>query len=87
MDLLDDAQALLPELMRLRTALHREPEVGLDLPRTRDRVLAALAGLPLEITTGTATTSVTAVLRGTAPASATSSARRDTGPDHRAAAR
>ena len=71
MDLLDDAQALRPELMQLRTALHREPEVGLDLPRTRDRVLAALAGLPLEITTGTATTSVTAVLRGTRPSAAT----------------
>ena len=71
MDLLDDAQALRPELMQLRTALHREPEVGLDLPRTRDRVLAALAGLPLEITTGTATTSVTAVLRGTRPSGAT----------------
>ncbi|HEX4250913.1 MAG TPA: M20 family metallopeptidase [Pseudonocardia sp.] len=68
MDLLDDAQALRPELTELRVGLHREPEVGLDLPRTRDRVLAALVGLPLEISTGTATTSVTAVLRGTAPA-------------------
>jgi hippurate hydrolase len=68
MDLLDDAQALRPELTELRAALHREPEVGLELPRTRDRVLAALAGLPLEIGTGTGTTSVTAVLRGTGPA-------------------
>jgi len=68
MDLLDDAQAMRPELTELRGALHREPEVGLELPRTRDRVLAALAGLPLEIGTGTATTSVTAVLRGTRPA-------------------
>ncbi|MFD6416768.1 M20 family metallopeptidase [Streptomyces sp. NPDC060194] len=52
------------DLVRLREDLHREPEVGLHLPRTRDRILAALDGLPLEITTGTALSSVTAVLRG-----------------------
>ncbi|SFO04074.1 hippurate hydrolase [Pseudonocardia ammonioxydans] len=64
MDLRDDARALHPDLVDLRRALHREPEVGLELPRTRDRVLAALQGLPLEVHEGTATTSVTAVLRG-----------------------
>ena len=48
----------------MRRVLHREPEVGLDLPRTQERVLEALDGLPLEISTGTGTTSVTAVLRG-----------------------
>ncbi|MFF3305687.1 M20 family metallopeptidase [Streptomyces sp. NPDC002908] len=52
------------DLVRLREDLHREPEVGLDLPRTRAKVLAALDGLPLEITTGSALSSVTAVLRG-----------------------
>ncbi|ALE73097.1 amidohydrolase [Pseudonocardia sp. EC080625-04] len=66
MDLSDDARSLHPDLVALRRALHREPEIGLELPRTRDRVLTALQGLPLEITEGTATTSVTAVLRGTA---------------------
>ncbi|MFI0467436.1 M20 family metallopeptidase [Saccharopolyspora sp. 5N102] len=65
MDLLDDARALLPDLVRVREALHREPEVGLHLPRTQERVLDELRGLPLEISTGTGTTSVTAVLRGT----------------------
>jgi hippurate hydrolase len=70
MDLVEDARAAAPDLVRLREALHREPEVGLSLPRTQERVLAALDGLPLEITTGVATTSVTAVLRGD---------RRDTG--------
>ncbi|WP_308164351.1 M20 metallopeptidase family protein [Nonomuraea sediminis] len=51
-------------LVSLRRALHEDPELGLELPRTQRRVLAALAGLPLEITLGTAATSVTAVLRG-----------------------
>lgn len=59
-----DAQALLPELVALRRALHQEPELGLHLPRTQEKVLAALAGLPLEITLGTKLSSVTAVLRG-----------------------
>lgn len=66
MHLLDDAQSMAGELTRLRETLHREPEIGLQLPRTQERVLAALDGLPLEITSGTSTTSVTAVLRGTA---------------------
>lgn len=64
MDLRDDGRSLHPDLVELRRALHREPEVGLDLPRTRDRVLTALRGLPLEIHRGESTSSVTAVLRG-----------------------
>jgi hippurate hydrolase len=59
-----DAAVLQPELVSLRRALHRTPEIGLDLPRTQEAVLAALDGLPLEISTGTALSSVTAVLRG-----------------------
>ncbi|MEU6577187.1 M20 family metallopeptidase [Streptomyces sp. NPDC046805] len=68
MNVLQDAQAMGGELAVLRHALHAEPEIGLDLPRTQQKVLAALEGLPLEISTGTNTTSVTAVLRGTATA-------------------
>lgn len=64
MPLLDDATAMVDEMTRLRRDLHRQPEIGLQLPRTQERVLAALDGLPLEITLGTSTTSVTAVLRG-----------------------
>jgi hippurate hydrolase len=60
----DDAEAIAPDLVRLRRAVHREPEVGLDLPGTQRKVLAALEGLPLEISLGTALSSVTAVLRG-----------------------
>ena len=61
-----DLSALQDDLVRLRRELHQMPEIGLDVPRTQERVLAALDGLPLEISTGTATTSVTAVLRGQA---------------------
>jgi hippurate hydrolase len=60
----DDAEAIAGELAGLRHAIHREPEIGLNLPRTQHKVLAALDGLPLEVATGTALTSVTAVLRG-----------------------
>jgi hypothetical protein len=59
------ARELQPELTRFRHAMHQEPEIGLDLPRTQEKVLRALDGLPYEITLGKETTSVTAVLRGT----------------------
>jgi amidohydrolase len=64
MDLRDDARALQGDLADLRRALHREPEIGLHLPRTQEKVLAAMDGLPLEVSTGTSLSSVTAVLRG-----------------------
>ena len=62
-------EALLDELVALRRAIHADPEVGLELPRTQRRVLEALEGLPLEIALGRTTTSVTAVLRGTVESS------------------
>jgi hippurate hydrolase len=64
MDLHDDARSMSDDLAELRKALHRAPEVGLELPRTQEKVLEELDGLGLEVTTGSATTSVTAVLRG-----------------------
>ncbi len=64
MSVYENARELGEELSELRRDLHREPELGLDLPRTREKVLAALDGLPLEVSTGKALTSVTAVLRG-----------------------
>ena len=64
MTLLEDAGAIHDELRAFRRAMHAEPEVGLDLPRTQERVLAALDPLGLELFTGSATTSVTGVLRG-----------------------
>jgi amidohydrolase len=60
----DDAVAISGELTRLRRAIHRDPEIGLDLPRTQQKVLEALTGLPLEVSCGRSLSSVTAVLRG-----------------------
>ena len=62
-----DAKELQSHITRLRHELHQEPEIGLHLPRTQEKVLKALDGLPYEITLGETTTSVTAVLRGGAP--------------------
>jgi amidohydrolase len=63
----DAAAAISADLAELRRSIHAEPEIGLDLPRTQRKVLDALAGLPLEISTGRNLTSVTAVLRGGQP--------------------
>jgi hippurate hydrolase len=63
----DQARALAPQLAEIRRRLHQHPEVGLQLPKTQAIVLSELDGLPLEIGTGTSTTSVTAVLRGGRP--------------------
>lgn len=65
--LANDACAMAPELVELRRAFHRQPEVGLHLPQTQQTVLAALDGLGLEISLGTTLSSVTAVLRGSTP--------------------
>ena len=51
-----DAKEMQVDLARFRHALHREPEIGLDLPRTQEKVLKALDGLPYEITLGKDTT-------------------------------
>ncbi len=67
MTLRSDAAAILDELVALRRDLHRIPEIGLHLPRTRQRVLAALDGLDLELSLGKNLSSITAVLRGGKP--------------------
>jgi hippurate hydrolase len=61
---LAEAQEIQDELVTLRRRFHQEPEIGLDLPKTQAKILAALDGLGLEVTTGKSLTSVTAVLRG-----------------------
>ncbi|MFT4296555.1 MAG: M20 family metallopeptidase [Micropruina sp.] len=58
------AARLHPELRALRREIHADPELGNHNPRTQARILEALAGLDLEISTGTSLTSVVAVLRG-----------------------
>ncbi|GAB4078476.1 M20 metallopeptidase family protein [Nostocoides australiense] len=52
------------DIIALRRDLHRHPELGLHNPATQQRIVDALAGLPLEITRGRDCTSVVAVLRG-----------------------
>jgi len=63
----DDAVRGLPRTAELRHALHRVPELGLDLPLTQGLVLDALADLDLEVSTGRGLSSVTAVLHGARP--------------------
>jgi len=64
MTILDDARSMRDDLVELRRRLHQHPEVGLDLPWTQETVLAAIDGLPLEVTAGSDVSSVTAVVRG-----------------------
>ncbi len=58
------AHALASQLIDLRRALHRVPELDRQLPQTQALVLEALQGLDLEVSTGRGLSSVTAVLRG-----------------------
>lgn len=64
MDFIDSARTLHDELVALRRDLHRHPEPGLELPWTQRRLLDELEQLPVEISLGTASSSITAVLRG-----------------------
>lgn len=63
-DVMEAATDLLPDLVALRRAIHAEPEIGLHNPRTRDRIRAALDGLPLEWRAGPSTTGLIATLQG-----------------------
>jgi len=58
------AAELLPDMIRMRRAIHAEPEIGLQNPLTTAKARAALEGLPLEIVEGGATTGFVATLRG-----------------------
>jgi hippurate hydrolase len=65
--LLTSARELLPDVIELRRTLHRHPEIGNDLPVTRETVLAALDGLPLELHLHKTTSGIVAVLDGKLP--------------------
>jgi amidohydrolase len=65
--LLESARKLQPETTALRRAIHQEPELGLDNSATRAKVLAQLAGLPLEIAQHAKSSGVVATLRGAKP--------------------
>ena len=66
-ELIAAAGAVHDDVVALRRAIHREPELDLDLPRTQGRVLDALAGLPLIVRTGERLSSVVADLDGERP--------------------
>jgi hippurate hydrolase len=61
---LAEAQEIQNDLATIRRQIHQEPEIGLELPKTQAKIVTALEGLGLEISTGNALSSVTAVLRG-----------------------
>lgn len=61
------AQSVQSDTVALRRAIHAEPELGLQTPKTMAKVRAALEGLPLEWKTGSSTTGAIAVLRGARP--------------------
>ncbi len=63
-ELLTAARSHESEITALRRAIHAEPELGLDTPRTLAKVKEALAGLPLEWREGPSCTGAVAVLKG-----------------------
>lgn len=63
----DAAQALQADTVALRRAIHAEPELGLQTPKTLAKVRTALEGLPLEWKLGRSTSGAVAVLRGAKP--------------------
>jgi hippurate hydrolase len=63
----DGAHDLLSDIVGLRRALHEWPEIGNDLPITREKVLEALDGLPLDVTLHETTSGIAALLDGGEP--------------------
>lgn len=61
------ARSLQPRTVALRRALHRHPEIGLELPHTREAVVQALADLPVKVHLGRSSSSVVGVLEGARP--------------------
>jgi hippurate hydrolase len=63
----EEANELLAPAVELRRTLHQWPEVGNELPITREHVLGALEGLPLNLTTHETTSGIAALLTGARP--------------------
>lgn len=63
-ELLEQARGYSDAIVTLRRAIHAEPELGLHTPKTRDKVRAALAHLPLTWREGPSTTGLVATLKG-----------------------
>ncbi len=63
----EHAVGLLDDAVALRRRLHEWPEVGNELPLTREAVLESLDGLPLAITMHESTSGIVALLEGSRP--------------------
>ena len=63
----EEARDILDEVVALRRTLHQWPELGNHLPITRENVLGALDGLPLDITLHETTSGIAALLDGGKP--------------------
>ncbi len=63
-ELLDAANSVFDDVVAFRRDLHQHPELGLDNPRTQEKILDALKDLPVETRTGEGLTSVVADLDG-----------------------
>ena len=61
-DVLDQAEALADRTIDFRRALHRRPEIGLQLPGTQEAIVEELSDLGLDVRRGGSTTSVVAVV-------------------------
>ncbi len=61
------AAAEFEQTVALRRAIHADPELGLQCPRTTAKLKASLEGLPLEVRDSTSTTGFVAILRGGQP--------------------
>jgi hippurate hydrolase len=66
-ELVAEASELLDSAIELRRTLHTWPETGNELPVTQETVLAALEGLPLDVTVHESTSGVTGLLTGGRP--------------------
>ena len=66
-DLVVAAEAIQPRTVELRRELHRYPEVGNDLPKTRTIVLDAISDLGLDIELHQSTSGIVATLNGESP--------------------
>lgn len=62
---LDAAREIHPRLVDLRRRIHQEPELGLETPATRAKILAELEDLGLEITLHEKSSGIIATLAGT----------------------
>ena len=65
--LLAAATAIQDDVVAIRRRIHRQPEIGLDLPKTQAVILEELARLGIEGRSGAALSSVVAVIGGGRP--------------------